>query len=652
MLLDSLVGTSGFVIADVLRFGLRVDLPELAFASLLLSALFGTANRFFGLHRRVWRHVAATDIVALAKAVGVTTAAFSWLDVMVRGNNRMYWLSTVPNGAALAFLLLLVVKLRLRTRKPCMTVEKAPEQRVPETEQRQRVLIVGSGHTAAMLADELRAHHRDAYKVVAFVDDDAATARQRIRDIPVAGQYKDIARLTAALDVTLIAIAASTKTTSRLDHIVALCHETGVRVQIVPSLSEMVVARQPAPRLRDLNVADLLMRDEVMLDVVACSPYLRDRVVMVTGAAGSIGMELCRQLVRLQPRCLILLDVNETGLFDLRAELQAPGTTCGLIACIADITDEVRVNRVFARYVPHVVFHAAAYKHVPLLEDHAYEAVLTNVQGTANLCRAAAAHRVERFVFISSDKAAQPANNLGYTKRIGELLVRAHGQESDTIFCAVRFGNVIGSRGSVVPTFAKQIAAGGPVTVTHPEATRFFMTVPEAACLVIEAAATAVNGSLFMLDMGAPVSIVALATRMIHLHGLRVDDVRIEFIGLRPGEKIHEVLTTAHEVVIKTEHAKIMRIADDTLVAWPPLERAVRDLVTVALRTDDAATVQMLALAATGCAAPRPLCVTALKVDDARSHSPYKEDVTMHLIFSSCLDEPERVRVDATRRPV
>lgn len=559
MLLDGPIGRREFVVADALRFGLYVDLLELALASLLLSALFDAIDRVRELHHRIGLPISGTTIHT--------------------------------------------------PRKPAVTT-----------------------------AGDLRGAYHTSHHGVSFFEDSAVATRQRARDIPAAARAKHSVRQSPSPNVSLITLATSPTTISSLDLIVAFCQETGARVRIAPSLVAAASPRLPTGPLRDLNVSDLLMRHEVMLDVAVCSAYLSDRVVMVTGAAGSIGTELCRQLVWLQPRQLILLDINETDLFNLQAELCSLGSTCEVIARITDITDDARLNRIFERYAPRVVFHAAAYKHVPLLEDHAYEAVRTNVLGTANLCRAAAAHRVERFVFISSDKAAQAVNNLGYSKRIGELLVRAYGQDSDTIFCAVRFGNVIGSRGSVVPTFKRQIAVGGPVTVTHPDATRFFMTIPEAACLVIEAAASTVNGSLFMLDMGAPVSIMGLAIKMIRRHGLRVeDDVRIEFTGLRPGEKLHEVLTTEHEVVVPTAHAKIMRIVDDALVARGSLENMVHDLVTMALQADDGAVTQMLALAATAQVVPGALRIAAT-TDDERNHVACREDVADPLLFRSRLD--------------
>jgi len=377
----------------------------------------------------------------------------------------------------------------------------------------------------------------------------------------------------------------------------------GILAFLAPRVAARVTRlREKRPmRVPELSIADLLGREEVRIDTAACAEYLHDQVVLVTGAAGSIGSELCRQLLALRPRQLIVLDTNETGLFDLDADLQSIRGATDVAVCIADIADEGRVAAVFHHYRPHVVFHAAAYKHVPLLENHAGETVKTNVLGTALLCRHAHASGVRRFVFISSDKAVAPTSNLGYSKRIGELLVRGYARESETLFCAVRFGNVIGSRGSVIPTFERQIALGEPLTVTHPEATRFFMSAPEAVALVIQAAADAASGSILMLDMGRPVSIVHLAERMLG-PGSRHSGVagRIVFTGLRPGEKLHEALTSEVEETAPTTHTKILEVIDRQELALGGLGAIVRALAVLARRGDNAQVSDALRRAAWG----------------------------------------------------
>ncbi len=583
VVMDGLIAAGGFILADVLRFGTHIRASDMAVSAAVLFCAFALANYHFGLHRRVWRYVNLLDVAAMGGAVAVATTIFSVIDLLVQPLTRPYWLSTVPNGAVLAFLLLVLAKLSPRLREK--RAEAAATSGSTSGEGCARALVVGAGKTGVLLARDFHDDRGSHVRVVGFIDADAAKRWQRLNGVPVLGTYGDIARLVTELEVDLIAIAIPSSTRDELDELIAICQGTGARVQIVPSLSEIATQPHRPLGLRELDITDLLGRDEVRLDVAACANYLQDKVVLVTGAAGSIGSELCRQLLHLRPSRLVLLDTNETGLFDLHAELGALGAGDIPEVCIADITDEHLMDRVFARVRPSVVFHAAAYKHVPLLESHPSEAIKANVLGTAILCRAAHLHEVERFVFISSDKAVAAANNLGYSKRVGELLVRAFAQGSATLFCAVRFGNVVGSRGSVVPTFERQIAAGGPITVTHPEVTRFFMSIPEAACLVIEAAASAAGGSIYMLDMGQPVRIVDLAEKLIRLRGLRVGkDVAIRFTGLRPGEKMHEELTSALENTVPTANAKIMGVIDPRPVSRAGMESMVRTLVLLARR--------------------------------------------------------------------
>ena len=318
-----------------------------------------------------------------------------------------------------------------------------------------------------------------------------------------------------------------------------------------------------ATRLPEIDVAKLLERQVVPLKSAKAERALRGKIILVTGAAGSIGSEVCRQLLNYQSGCVIALDTNETGLFDLQESLRAHPAISRLRATIGDITDAGSMSCLFARYKPDIVFHAAAYKHVPLLEDHPDQAVRTNVLATYRLCLLAQEHQVSRFVFVSTDKAAEPTSVLGASKRLGEMIIQSLAQagQGDTCFCAVRFGNVIGSRGSVVPLFTQQIEQGGPVTVTDPEAMRYFMTIPEACGLVISTAALAAQGGLYVLDMGEPVKIVELAEKMIRLRGLREkQDIPIVYTGLRPGERLHEALVAEGETLTQTAYSKILSV--------------------------------------------------------------------------------------------
>lgn len=605
LLVDAALATSGFLLADVLRLGTTIAWAHILTSALVLFSLSMGANYYFGVHRRMWRYASIPDITVVAGAILTTTVLFSAIDLAIRPLDRPFWVSTVPEGAVLAFSILVAYKLLPRLR-----AMRARAQARAADDTSPRALVVGAGEAGVLLARDFQINRITHFQVVGFVDDDPSKQHMHLHGVEVLGNRHDIPRLVREQEIDLIAIAIPTSTRDQLDELVALCQGTGARVRIVPSLSEIATRPNSAATLRDLDISDLLGREEVRLDVDACVNYVQARVVLVTGAAGSIGSELCRQLVHLNPSRLVVLDTNETGLFDLHAELTSMGVRCEIEVCIADITNEDRVTRIFREQQPAVVFHAAAYKHVPLLQQHPAEAVRANVLGTAILCRAAHLNGVDRFVFISSDKAVEAANNLGYSKRVGELLVRAFGRESRTTFCAVRFGNVIGSRGSVVPTFERQIAAGGPVTVTHPNVTRFFMSIPEAACLVVQAAANAASGSIFMLDMGQPVSIVSLAEKMVRLRGYRVGrDVEIVFTGLRPGEKMHEELTTSLEQTRPTGHSKIMEVVDSQPVSRLQLESAVSALVQLTRVASDlqlSAALRMIARGDGASALPRP----------------------------------------------
>jgi FlaA1/EpsC-like NDP-sugar epimerase len=353
---------------------------------------------------------------------------------------------------------------------------------------------------------------------------------------------------------------------------------------VLPSHAEVLGGRSSSMQLQDINLDSVLDRIPSTdgLEAALVADAIEGRVVLVTGAAGSIGSEVCRQLLSLGPTQVVAVDNNETGLFHLHRELSAMPHGEALKPFLTSVTAEPKVRQVFARFQPDVVFHAAAYKHVPILQEHVDEAVFVNVKGTLNVCKNALEYGCERFVFVSTDKAVDPVNALGFSKRIGELLVRAH-QERGTVFCSVRFGNVIGSRGSALPEFIRQIDSGGPVTVTHPDVERYFMTIPEAVSLVIQAGALAEGGELFMLDMGTPIKIGDLVKRLIRLRGLRIGhDIEIQYTGLRPGEKLTEELVFSSERTSATEIPSVLVVEDDDVPDLLSLERRVALLVQIA----------------------------------------------------------------------
>ncbi|MGB3904213.1 MAG: nucleoside-diphosphate sugar epimerase/dehydratase, partial [Anaerolineae bacterium] len=404
---------------------------------------------------------------------------------------------------------------------------------------------------------------RHQYELVGFVDDDPRKLGMKAHGLMVLGDRTKIPELVAERDVTLIVVAVHTLSGQEFRDILSICHETSAQVKVLPDDLDVIDGGALSVRLKDPVVEDLLGRDQVETDLASCRAVLTGRTVLVTGAGGSIGSELCRQILRFSPRWLLMLDNNETALHDLEIELAPVAGTAGVETILADILRREKMDRILRRYHPQVIFHSAAFKHVHKMEEHPDEAVWVNIQGTRILSELAKDNGVERFVFISTDKAVNPSSVMGISKYVGELLVTTLAPQDGSLFTAVRFGNVLGSRGSVVPTFNRQIEQGGPVTITHPEARRFFMTLEEAASLVIQAAALTEGGDIFVLDMGQEIKIEDLATRMIRLRGLRVGkDVEIEYVGLRPGEKLREDLVGPGEAKEPTAHPKIARVVN------------------------------------------------------------------------------------------
>jgi FlaA1/EpsC-like NDP-sugar epimerase len=442
-----------------------------------------------------------------------------------------------------------------------------------------RVLIAGAGDMGASLLRMIRSCARLHYRVVGFVDAGAASSGTCVEGVPVLGAPENVGAIIQRHGIQQILTIQGELPGNRLREILDAARAESCDVRIIPHYHQLIegtVSIQPRP----VSIEDLLQREPVQLDIENIRRWIDGRVILVTGSAGSIGSEICRQLLRFSPRRIVLVDRNETGQFFLERELRALGADRQLELCIADILDEPRMRRLLMRYRPDVIFHAAAYKHVPLMESHPYEAVTNIVTATRRLADLAREHRVASFVMISTDKAVNPSSVMGACKRVAELYVQSLAGRSDARFVTVRFGNVIDSSGSVVQLFRQQIAAGGPVTVTHPDMRRYFMTIPEAAQLVIQAGAIGRGGQILLLDMGEPVRIMNLAADMIRLSGLRVgDDVAIEITGLRPGEKLYEELRIPGEKLLPTSHAKII-VAErkqprvcDLLAAIDRLER-------------------------------------------------------------------------------
>jgi FlaA1/EpsC-like NDP-sugar epimerase len=435
-----------------------------------------------------------------------------------------------------------------------------------------RTLVYGAGSAGNLLVREIRTNPRLPYRLAGFVDDSPGKRGLHVHGLRVLGTGEDLAAIVRKHDIAQVLIAIPSATGVQMTEILRRCRSAGVKCKTVPGMAEILEDGPLAGMIRDVDVEDLLGRNPVRLEVERIREGLQGKVVLVTGAAGSIGSEICRQVARFGPRGIVAFEIAETALFHLEREMLASFPGVAFHAEIGNVQNGARVAEVLEAYRPSTVFHAAAYKHVPMMEAHLFEAVENNVFGTRTVAEEAARHGVEEFVMISTDKAVRPTSVMGATKRLAELAVNSL-QDGGTRFCSVRFGNVLGSSGSVIPIFKKQIAAGGPVTVTHREMRRFFMTIPEAVQLVLQAASIGEGGEIFVLDMGEPVKIVDLATNLILLSGLRPgEDIKIEFVGTRPGEKLYEEVAALEEATLPTSHEKIMVFGGAS--ASPALMRA------------------------------------------------------------------------------
>ncbi|MCH8849604.1 MAG: polysaccharide biosynthesis protein [Chloroflexi bacterium] len=546
--LDALLVVASYAAALGLKFDGDVPRESMVFfgqvvAVIVLAYLAG--NYFFGIYRTAWQYASVADAMSLASAVGLVSIVLIGVNVFL--TPRHIPLTVTATAPALVFLSMGVAKLwpRLRAQQP-FTTWGGPAQ---------RVLIAGAGHTGQMLAREFLQHPEWEYRPIGFVDDDPRKRGTRIHGLAVLGGRYDIPRLVERHAVDAVALAIPSAGGAVTREFVGICQQADVAVRTVPGVPEMVRPGATA-RLREITVDDLLGREEPAIDTAACASMVRGKEVLITGAAGYLGQELARQLLAFGPAVLHLLDSNETGLYDLQRDLAEEGNEVRF--WMTDIADEVQVQRTFRRARPHVIFHTAAYKHIPVIEDHPAAAFQVNVRGTMNLCRAADASGAEHFILISTNKAADLDTVYGATKRIGELLAVALSKESKTRYSAVRLHNVIGSRGSVVPLFLRQIERGGPVLLTHADISRFFMSPPEAVRLLIQSAAIAETGQVFVLDLGEEVKIGDLAEKLIRLRGYQPGkDIQIVYSGLRPGEQLHEVPLAERGQLASTSHPKI-----------------------------------------------------------------------------------------------
>lgn len=423
---------------------------------------------------------------------------------------------------------------------------------------RKNVLVIGAGEATKVLLTTIKNSMKDTYKVVGLIDDNENKLNYAISGNKILGTRYDIPRICKENNVEVIFFTISNISPDDRRKILEICQETGCKVRILPGTKELIKDKPLIQSFRDVQIEDLLGRDPIKLDNKNIGKLIEDKVVLVTGGGGSIGSELCRQIIKFKPSKLVIVDIYENNLYDIEQELKFNYPEMEIHAIVASVREKHRLNEIFEQYHPYLVFHAAAHKHVPLMETSPLEAIKNNVFGTYNTVKCADEYGVKRFILISTDKAVNPTNIMGATKRLCELIIQAKNKVSKTEYAAVRFGNVLGSNGSVVPLFKKQIAKGGPVTVTHKEITRFFMTIPEAVSLVLQAMSGAKGGEIFVLDMGEPVKIYDMAIKLIKLSGLEPNvDIQIKVTGLRPGEKLYEELLMAEEGLTETKHDKI-----------------------------------------------------------------------------------------------
>lgn len=506
----------------------------------------------FDLYKFMWRYASTKEYVNIVKAASISSLIIVTLLFMTQAFSLpkgIFLVEWAFNVIAIGFLRVVLKMFRAYIHSKASQTDKT----------KKNILIIGAGSCGVTIAREIVANRTLEYNLKGFVDDHPNKIGQRILQVPVLGRCEDIPNLAKTHHIQEAIIAIPSAPGTEIRKLMTLCEMAKISFQITPGLSDIIGGKVSINQLRDVKLEDLLRRPVVQLDTQAISSYLKDKIVLITGAGGSIGSEIARQVHHYSPKQLMLLDHSENAVYRIHTELSnRQPFQCLLTPAIIDIKNRDRVDKLMNHFRPDVVFHAAAFKHVPLMETHAQEVIENNVIGTKHVLDLSEQYKVKDFVLISTDKAVNPANCMGASKRLCEIMLQSASQNSETKFSAVRFGNVLGSNGSVVPLFKSQIAQGGPITVTHPEMTRFFMTIPEAVKLVTQTAALSLGGEIFILDMGNPVKIIDLAHDLIHLSGLeKQKDISIQITGPRPGEKITEELFFDKKSLKKTSHKKI-----------------------------------------------------------------------------------------------
>jgi FlaA1/EpsC-like NDP-sugar epimerase len=565
-------------------FRFEFQIPDVALEVALMTwpcviGLHYLALVAFAIPRMSWRYVNMRDAGQVLSAIAISTTALVGLRLvhLLPFTNNVIPFSVLAMDFVLVFVGLVGVRATWRVHNELQDRKKRSNEG-----DLHRVLLIGAGEAGVIVAREISNRPDLGLKPVGFLDDNPLKVRTSIGGLPVLGTTENIKVIADRMNVERALITIANASGAEIRRITELCRDAGLETKIIPGIYEIVGDKVNLSRVREVAIEDLLGREPVKLDEEIVGASLRSRVVLVTGAGGSIGSELCRQICRFGPERIVLLERFENALFEIHRELTAAFPHVPIDPRIADVTDLHRMTQIFEASKPEIVFHAAAHKHVPMMEWNPGEAVKNNVGGTRTIATLSDQYGVQRFVLVSTDKAVNPTSVMGATKRVAEIYLQAFSQRSQTRFVTVRFGNVLGSAGSVIPIFRQQIAAGGPVLVTHPEMRRYFMTIPEASQLVMQAGAMGQGGEIFILDMGEPVKIVDLARDLITLSGLRPDeDIEIRFNGIRPGEKLFEELSTAAEHAEKTMHPKVFtgRIKPHE---WDPVVAGVDALLELA----------------------------------------------------------------------
>lgn len=544
----------------------------------VITVLYLLSFVIFGLYNSLW-DLTGTDEFLLGVGSSITAGVLSIIYTRNFG-------STIPLNVSvlsIVFTMFFVLGYRVLYRVYRRSMLYLPYKYASD---QKRIMIVGAGAAGTMIINEMMAKRELKYNPVVLIDDDPHKRGKRISGVKVEGKVADIPRIAREREIDDIIIAIPSISNSEKIEIIEICKKTKCKVKIIPGIYEIITGEATVNKIKDVDLEDLLGRDPVTLDTKEISSYLTNKTILVTGAGGSIGSELCRQIAVFSPKKLVLLDIYENNVYDIQNELRVNFPYLDLKVLIGSVRDKVRLEEIFSEYSIDVVFHAAAHKHVPLMEDSPKEAIKNNVFGTYNLASLAEKYECHRFVLISTDKAVNPTNIMGATKRLCEMIVQAYDKRGKTDFVAVRFGNVLGSNGSVIPLFKKQIEKGGPVTVTHKDITRFFMLIPEAAQLVLQAGAFAKGGEIFVLDMGKPVKIYDLACDLIRLSGFEPNkDILISITGLRAGEKLYEELLMSEEGLTDTSNKKIY-IGKPTFISMDKLAKKLDELQALLLEED------------------------------------------------------------------